>query len=1360
MDDSCSEDAELSKSMKFENPVNQTRNGKPASVSTISDIQQPISSSTPTNPVNEASQQSSTGGKCSPTTANKLPGSDAKSPRSHDLDAMSHLLMDSQPPQPVSLTLSEEVAVDNNTPTRENFIRQEDIEAHKVSHFRPHHPLQSAHKKRRSSAPKPGATSASKISEKTKRKGPKLSHGSQPQGDLPDGSVWEANPVAVGYIRSQSVPATSVGDTQKSVQFAKDNDEDNDIELQKLKPISEENVKIDFQLGDDTGITSGSDDLCMTPSRSRKSSRLYQGGPHSDSLSKRQVPGDKVQPISSSLQSDMNVLLQEEDRNLSKVDKDQLISHRFDYYRHVPRISARQQSSSFHSTTAATSGPGVSFVDEPDQIRRIPVDHTAHDVFVELDELVMGEEDEEGEREFQWKERARWIKYEEDVELGGEWGKPHVSTLSFHSLLELRRLLEHGVSLFDLEERSLDGIVGSICQVLRERGALGESESRQMEKVLRGKHSHQGTMRRTISAIGFHHTPTLVKKHSSATFNAPDGDRKASANGINGSVKPQPDVEYRRTQSCSPLRAGGDSCSVDLTEDKATDGQAVVPNVSFLLANPARKQSVFSNLMALGGSYHNGGSVPQLTDIEKRLPEGAEVANVWVGSVSFLQSPIMVFVRLAHGVVISDVSEVRMPMRFIFILMGPVTRHMVIEDYHEIGRAMSTLMSYKDFREACYVANDPKDLVTPMNAFLDGSVVVPAHGWNKGNVVQMLEDIKTKMIDVDRQRKRKKQRGERRDSKTLKRGEEEDESNELRRSGRCLGGLIRDVKRRYPLYRSDITDALNFQCFSVIIFIFFAALTPSITFGADVEMERVNSWMGVYETILGSAITGAAFGLLSGQPLLIIGCTGPLAVFEGSLYEVAESVSEVNYMPFRCWVGLWLLLICVLTAVFELSFVLKYFTRFTEEIFAMLVSLIFCVSVIRNLIQIFKDHPLGMPDDCQVEFYYNSTYVDQCIVETADAKCGNDSLLNQFSQDSEYCCNEPGMSVLSPNTALLSLILTSGCFIIAYFLKQFRSSPFLSTHVRKALGDFGVPIAILVMTGLDLWLNDKIYTKKLNFPDKFEPTKNADGSNFTRNWLISPFELEKEYWWMALVAAVPAVLVFFLIFIEIQITARILDKKEHNLQKGTGYHLNILMIGLSGIVCGVLGCPFVTGATVRSVSHTSALIVTDPHHAPGERAKMSVIEQRVTSVMVNVFLGLSVLLKSVLKHVPYSVLYGVFFYMGIACLGSLQFYDRIKLMFMQRKNYPSVPYVRNVSGLKVHLFTIIQIFVLAILWAVKESPISILFPFFLIMLVPVRLKLLPKIYTEVELAALDSEEVDVAVEQDDADYNLTAHMPY
>lgn len=64
-------------------------------------------------------------------------------------------------------------------------------------------------------------------------------------------------------------------------------------------------------------------------------------------------------------------------------------------------------------------------------------------MFVELDELYEGE----GEN-YEWREKARWIKFEEDVEEGAErWGKPHVASLSFHSLLELRRGLENGTAM-------------------------------------------------------------------------------------------------------------------------------------------------------------------------------------------------------------------------------------------------------------------------------------------------------------------------------------------------------------------------------------------------------------------------------------------------------------------------------------------------------------------------------------------------------------------------------------------------------------------------------------------------------------------------------------------------------------------------------------------------------------------------------------------------------------------------------------------------------------------------------------------------------------------------------------------------
>lgn len=60
----------------------------------------------------------------------------------------------------------------------------------------------------------------------------------------------------------------------------------------------------------------------------------------------------------------------------------------------------------------------------------------------------------------------------------------------------------------------------------------------------------------------------------------------------------------------------------------------------------------------------------------------------------------------------------------------------------------------------------------------------------------------------------------------------------LRRSGRLFGGLIKDVTRRYPQYLSDLRDALNPQCMAAIIFIYFAALSPAITFGGLLGESR------------------------------------------------------------------------------------------------------------------------------------------------------------------------------------------------------------------------------------------------------------------------------------------------------------------------------------------------------------------------------------------------------------------------------------------------------------------------------------------------------------------------------------------
>lgn len=60
---------------------------------------------------------------------------------------------------------------------------------------------------------------------------------------------------------------------------------------------------------------------------------------------------------------------------------------------------------------------------------------------------------------------------------------------------------------------------------------------------------------------------------------------------------------------------------------------------------------------------------------------------------------------------------------------------------------------------------------------------------------------------------------------------------------------------------------------------------------------------------------------------------------------------------------------------------------------------------------------------------------------------------------------------------------------------------------------------------------------------------------------------------------------------------------------------------------------------------------------------------------------------------------------------------------MPVKYHPHEPYVRRVPAWKMHFYTMVQVLALAILWSVKSSNFSLAFPFFLIMMVPLRQRL-------------------------------------
>ena len=80
------------------------------------------------------------------------------------------------------------------------------------------------------------------------------------------------------------------------------------------------------------------------------------------------------------------------------------------------------------------------------------------------------------------------------------------------------------------------------------------------------------------------------------------------------------------------------------------------------------------------------------SEVTPRVPTGAEATSVLVGTVPELDQPTAAFVRLAQGCYLGNLTEVTIPVRFIFVLLGPSSAKV---EYYEIGRSIATLMADK-----------------------------------------------------------------------------------------------------------------------------------------------------------------------------------------------------------------------------------------------------------------------------------------------------------------------------------------------------------------------------------------------------------------------------------------------------------------------------------------------------------------------------------------------------------------------------------------------------------------------------------------------------------------------------------------
>uniref|UniRef100_A0A8B9DYM8 Anion exchange protein n=1 Tax=Anser cygnoides TaxID=8845 RepID=A0A8B9DYM8_ANSCY len=701
---------------------------------------------------------------------------------------------------------------------------------------------------------------------------------------------------------------------------------------------------------------------------------------------------------------------------------------------------------------------------------------------------------------------------------------------------------------------------------------------------------------------------------------------------------------------------------------------------------------------------------------KKKLPPGAEVANVMVGEVDFLKKPFTVFVRLREVVALGSLTEVAFPSRFLFILLGP---HAKVKAYHEIGRAMATLLTDELFQRVALQAKNQEDIIAGIDVFLDELTVLPPGKWDASARIPPPSCLPSP---------HKRYPGGRSAAKDLCSAEDRPGlghphfSEELERTGRLFGGLVRDIRRKAPWYRSDFSDALHIQCLSAVLYIYLATVTNAITFGGMLGDATANM-QGVLESFLGTAFAGSIFCLFSGQPLTILSSTGPVLVFERLLFSFSEDYS-LDYLEFRLWIGLWVAFFGLVLVATEASHLVQYFTRFTEEGFCALISLIFIYDSLKKMLSLAEGCPPWPSDSgCPHPWPLSS-----CSLPASPQPPAAPAWLSRAQ------CLSRGGQLLGascqyvPDIALLSFLLFGGTFLCCTALKHFKSSRYFPTGLRKLVSDFSIILAILIFCAIDVALG--LETPKLLVPSELKPT------NPTRGWIVLPFGANP--WWVCLAAAVPAVLVTILIFMDQQITAVILNRKEYKLKKGAGFHLDLLCVSLLMIITSVTGLPWYVSATVISLAHMDSLRKESTTSAPGEQPEfLGIREQRLTGLAVFILTGVSVFMAPILKYIPMPVLYGVFLHMGVVALNSIQFTDRVRLLLMPAKHQPDLLYLRHVPLQRVHLFTFIQVLCLAVLWVLKSTVAAIIFPVMLLALVGIR-KGLECIFSLHDLSWLDS----------------------
>ncbi|GAD96714.1 conserved hypothetical protein [Paecilomyces variotii No. 5] len=512
---------------------------------------------------------------------------------------------------------------------------------------------------------------------------------------------------------------------------------------------------------------------------------------------------------------------------------------------------------------------------------------------------------------------------------------------------------------------------------------------------------------------------------------------------------------------------------------------------------------------------------------------------------------------------------------------------------------------------------------------------------------------------------------------------------------RLFRGMVNDIKRRAPYYWSDWKDAWDYRVVPATVYMYFAKFLPSSSGSASsyLEMiftlfrdghmfEKTHQSYGVNEVLLASVLGAVVFSLFAAQPLVIVGVTGPITVFNYTVYDIIAP-RGTNYLAFMCWIGLWSLVMHWFLSITNACNGLTYVTRFSCDIFG---------------------------------FYVAFIYLQK----------GIQVLTRQWGFAGETS------AFLSVTVALL--VLMSG-----WVCNELGNSSLFQRYVRKFIEDYGTPLVIVFFTGFVHYGHMKdVHVETLPTSKSFFPTTD-------RGWLVHFWNIDVGDVFLAIPFAILLTILFYFDHNVSSLIAQGTEfplRKPAGFH--WDFWLLGLTTGVAGLLGipfpnGLIPqAPFHTAAlcVTRHVADED-----ETNKGKAVRVTDHVVEQRFS----NLAQGLLTLgtmtgpLLIVLHLIPQGVMAGLFFIMGVQALQGNGITQKLIFLAQDRQfTAASNPLKRLKRRSAIWAFVILELIGFGATFAITQTIAAIGFPVIILFLIPVRSFLLPRYFTQEELSVLDA----------------------